>query len=248
MDDGPFGFVITDDVGVIAWINTTLAQSLSYSPAELVGRRTFQDLLAPGGRIYFDTHLRPMLQVRREASEIALEIVRSDGSRQPSLVNFRRRERPDAAGSFVEIIVFDATERRNYEAELLHVQRIAERSESRLQVMYDIASGMAAAVTVDDIVTVVAQQGQASINGARCSIWVFDDERRSIVRLDDAGGGPTVLAEIAIPEHSPALEQLARGGLVVIADHTVSQHEYPLICDWMARIGRSQCGGSPFAD
>lgn len=243
--DGPFGFVITDDVGVIAWINTTLVQSLGYSPTELIGRRTFQELLAPGGRIYFDTHLRPLLHMRSEASEIALELVRRDGSRQSSLVNFRHREESDGAGSFVEIVVFDATERRNYEAELLHARRAAERSQSTLQVMYDVASSMAAAVTVDDIVAVVTEQGRASIDGARCAVWVFDDERRSVIRLDQAGGGPPVPVEIAIPEHSPALEQLAAGGLVVIADHTASRHEYPLICDWMGRSGVRSAAVAP---
>lgn len=243
VDDGPFGFVITDDVGVIVWINRTFARLAGYSPAELVGRRTFQDLLAPGGRIYFDTHLRPMLHLRHEASEIALEIVRSDGGRTSSLVNFRRREGDGTRGSFVEIVVFDATERRNYESELLRAQRTAERSESRLQVMYDIASGMAAAVTVDDVVAVVAEQGRASISGARCALWVLDGRRRSVVRLGRPGGsGP---AEFAIPEHGPALEQLAGGRLVVIADRAASQHEYPLICEWMATSGMRSAAIAP---
>lgn len=237
MEDGPFGLAITDDLGVLVWVNGTLAGLLDYEPADLVGRRTFQELLAPGGRIYFDTHLRPLLHMRHEATEIALEIVRGDGSRLSALVNFRLRQRPDGVGDLVEIVVFDATERRHYESELLHAQRVAERSEARLQVMYDVAAGMAAAVTVDDIVTVVAQQGNSSISGARCAVWLFDDERRSIVRRGRVGGGPETPAAIAVPERSPAMRQLASGELVVIPDHTVSQHQYPVICGWMAQSG-----------
>ncbi len=237
VDDGPFGLVITDDLGVVVWLNGTLEKWLGYAPADLIGRRTFQDLLAPGGRIYFDTHLRPLLHLRQEVTEIALDVVRSDGTRLSALVNFRFRERLDSTGGLVEIIVFDATERRSYESELLHAQRMAVRSEALLQVMYDIASGMAAAVTVDDIVTVVAQQGSASISGAQCALWLFDEERQLVVRAGNPGDGSTVPAVIEVPERSPALQQLAGGAMLVIADHATSQHEYPLVCDWMARSG-----------
>ncbi|MFN0089058.1 MAG: PAS domain S-box protein, partial [Acidimicrobiales bacterium] len=178
-DDGPFGLVVTDDAGVIIWVNGTLETWLGYAPGDLIGQRTFQALLAPGGRIYFETHLRPLLQLRHEASEIALELVRSNGTRLSSLLNFRRRERRNGTGHLVDVVVFDATERRSYEAELLQAQRTAEQSESRLQVMYDVAAGMAAAVTVDDIVLVVAQQGTVSGSGARCAVWMFDDDQRS---------------------------------------------------------------------
>ncbi len=235
MDDGPFGLVVTDVHGIIVWLNGTLERWLDYGRGDLVGRRTFQDLLAPGGRIYFDTHVRPLLHLRPAVTEIALEVVRGDNSRLSTLVSFRRRERLGSAGDLIEILVVDATERRNYESELLRAQRLAERSEARLHVMYDIASGMAAAATIDDIVTVVSQQGSASIRGARCAVWVFDDEQRSVVRIDH--GGSTGPATVEIPEHSPAIRQLAGGGLVVVADHAASLHEYPLICDWMARSG-----------
>ncbi len=232
--DGPIGVVITDEVGVIEWVNGTLEKWLGYAPDDLIGRRTFQSLLAPGGRIYFDTHLRPLLHLQREATEVALDVVRADGDRLSALVNFRLRERPDATDSIVEIVVFDATQRRTYEAELLHAQRQAVRSEARLQVMYDIASGMAAAVTVDDIVMVVAEQGNSSIGGARCEVWMFDEERRLVLGLTDRQTRLTLPADFPDADQSPAYRQLANGGLVVIGDRELSRQEYPIVCDWMA--------------
>jgi PAS domain S-box-containing protein len=235
--DGPFGVVITDHSGVIVWVNRTFERWLGHASDDLIGRRTFQSLLAPGGRIYFDTHVRPLLHLQHEATEIALDVVRADNSRLSALVNFRLCEGEEGTEPGVEVVVFDATERRRYETELLHAQRLAVQSEARLQVMYDIASGMANAATVDDIVAVVAQQGGASISGARCELWVFDEDRRSVLRLSGRDSRLTLPTEFPDADDSPAFRQLAGGGLVVISDRESARHEYPLICDWMADAG-----------
>ena len=57
-----------------------------YARDDLVGRRTFADLLTGGGRIYHETHYAPMLQMQGTAREIALDIV------------VRRRAPPAGAG------------------------------------------------------------------------------------------------------------------------------------------------------
>lgn len=247
--NGPLGLVLTDANGVIRWVNSTLSGWLGYRSGELQGRRTFQELLAPGGRIYYDTHVRPLLHMQCAANEIALELVRSDGSRLSVLIHSRLRHDGGDDALIVETVVFDATERRRYEQELLRERRLAEQSEARLQVMYAITSGLAAATSVDDIVTFVAQRASESMIGARCAVWMFDDGRRSAVQLsavDVDAAGP---ASIALPEHAPALDQLASGQLVVISDRAESQSRYPLVCDWMAANGASSAVIAPlFAD
>ena len=45
-----------------------------------VGRRRFQDLLTAGGRIYHETHYAPLLRMQGAVREIAVEIVRADGT------------------------------------------------------------------------------------------------------------------------------------------------------------------------
>ncbi len=237
VNDGPFGLVITDEHDVIQWVNATLAEWLGLDFAELTGRRTFQELLPAGGRIYYDTHVRPMLSLEREGSEIALQLVRSNGSRLPVLVNSRVRFDRTTHQKRVVIVVFDATLRRSYENELLAERRNAEESETRLQVMYNVVSGLAGAMTADDIIAVVAERGSATISGARCAIWMFDDAGRSVVRV---GGGRTPgdsRLEIAVPERGPALDRLAAGELVVIGDRELMQDEVPLLSKWMGATG-----------
>jgi hypothetical protein len=40
-----------------------------------------------GGRIYHETHLAPLLRMQGSVREIAVDLVRPDGSKLPALVN-----------------------------------------------------------------------------------------------------------------------------------------------------------------
>lgn len=231
VDRGPFGLVVSDAHGLIQWINETMSGWLGYAGEELIGKRTLQELLTPGGRIYYETHVRPLLHIQSEVRELALEVLHCDGSRRSVLVNSRLRDGTASGQHIVDTVVFDATNRRSYEAELLRERRLAEKAEARLQVMYDVASGLAAAITVEDIVAVVSQQGSASIAGGRCSVWMVD-LGRSAVRLGAGPDDPGPI-EVVIPQQAPALERLARGELVVIGDRVSKRDEFPVLCEWM---------------
>ncbi len=109
--------------GTIVRVNRTFEALTGHRREALVGASRFQDLLAPGDRIYHDTHHLPMLHLRGAVREIAVEVVRPDGSRLPALVNsVVRRDRGGAARG-IRVSVFDATERRRYERGLLEAGR-----------------------------------------------------------------------------------------------------------------------------
>ena len=131
----PCGYLSTTPDGTIVKVNATFLTLTGYDREALVGRRTFAELLSAGGRIYHETHFAPMLRMGGQAREIALDIVRGDGSRLPVLVN-AVLERDDAGGPrVVRIAVFDATDRREYERELLRAKERAEASEARAKTL-----------------------------------------------------------------------------------------------------------------
>ncbi|MGA9277359.1 PP2C family protein-serine/threonine phosphatase, partial [Ilumatobacter sp.] len=101
--------------------------------SDLVGHRTFADLLTGGGRIYHETHYAPMLAMQGSAREIAFDLVTADGGRLPVLVNARTDLQDEHR--VIHVAVFDATERRMYERELLVAKQRAERSEEHAQVL-----------------------------------------------------------------------------------------------------------------
>ncbi|RKS73934.1 sigma-B regulation protein RsbU (phosphoserine phosphatase) [Motilibacter peucedani] len=132
LDDlAPCGYLTTRPDGTLLSVNSTFASLTGYARGELVGRKRFTDLLTGGGRIFHETHYAPLLQMSGSAREIALDLVRADGTRVPVLVNSVLER--DAAGApvVVRTAVFDATERRSYERELLAAKQRAEESEAR---------------------------------------------------------------------------------------------------------------------
>ncbi|HEU5033578.1 MAG TPA: SpoIIE family protein phosphatase [Mycobacteriales bacterium] len=129
-DRAPCGYLSTTPDGSIIKVNQTFLTLTGYARAELVGRRSFVDLLTGGGRIYHETHYAPMLRMQGTAREIALDLVRADGSRLPALVNAVLERDDSDAPRVIRIAVFDATDRREYERELLRAKDRAEASEA----------------------------------------------------------------------------------------------------------------------
>jgi sigma-B regulation protein RsbU (phosphoserine phosphatase) len=130
-DRAPCGFVSTAPDGTIVKANQTFLDLTGRSREELVGRRRFAEVLTRGGQVYHETHFAPMLRMQGAAREIALELARPDGRRIPVLVNSVLES--DAAGHpvLIRTAVFDATQRRQYEQELLRAKQQAEASEAR---------------------------------------------------------------------------------------------------------------------
>jgi sigma-B regulation protein RsbU (phosphoserine phosphatase) len=130
-DNAPCAYLSARPDGTISKVNRTLLAWTGYDEDALVGRRRFQELLAPGDRIYYETHFAPLLRMQGQVREIAVELVCRSGSRLPVLVNAVAKQ--DAAGRpvLVRIALFDASERRAYERELLAARRRAEESEAR---------------------------------------------------------------------------------------------------------------------
>ncbi|QNN52389.1 PP2C family protein-serine/threonine phosphatase [Nocardioides mesophilus] len=127
----PCGLLSTTPDGELVRVNKTFLDWTGYRREDLVGRRSFVSLLSPGGRLYHETHYAPMLQMQGQVREVALELVRADGSRLPVLINAVLDRDPDGEPRAARVVLLDATERRRYEQELLLAKQRAEASELR---------------------------------------------------------------------------------------------------------------------
>jgi PAS domain S-box-containing protein len=126
-EHAPCGYLSTLPDGTIVRVNHTLVEWTGVPREVLLNDAKFQGLLTVGSRIYYETHYAPLLRMQGFANEIALEVVREDGRTLPVLVNSRQKR--DAAGTplFNRITLFDWTDRRRYERELLFARRKAEQ-------------------------------------------------------------------------------------------------------------------------
>jgi sigma-B regulation protein RsbU (phosphoserine phosphatase) len=129
----PCGFLSTTPDGLIVKANATFRTWVGRDAAELVGRLSFVDLLTPGGRIYHETHYAPALRMQGAVREIALDLLRPDGRRLPVLVSASMDHDEQGEPKVIRIAVFDATDRRQYEQELMRAKQAAEEAELRVR-------------------------------------------------------------------------------------------------------------------
>jgi PAS domain S-box-containing protein len=125
-EHSPCGYLSLLPDGIIGRVNATFLEWTGFDRSALVGQTRFLDLLSVGGRIFYETHFQPLLRMQGFVREIAFDVVRRDGERFSVLVNAAQRSY--SAGIITRITVFDATDRRRYERELLAARQRAEEA------------------------------------------------------------------------------------------------------------------------
>jgi PAS domain S-box-containing protein len=132
-EHAPCGYLSTLPDGIIVRANQTFLTWLGAARQDLIGHKRFQDLLNIGGRIFYETHFAPLLQMQGFVNEIAFDVICADGRQLPVLVNVV--EKRDAAGRPLahRITLFNATDRRRYERELLAARQQAEQAAEELK-------------------------------------------------------------------------------------------------------------------
>jgi phosphoserine phosphatase RsbU/P len=132
-EDAPCGLLSLRPDGTVVTVNRTFLRWTGHAYATLSGTR-FRDLLAPGDRIFYETHYAPLLQMQDEVREIAVTLVCPRG-RLPVLLNAALVRAADGTPRSVRIAVFLALDRRSYETELLAARQRAEESEARARLL-----------------------------------------------------------------------------------------------------------------
>lgn len=131
-ENAPCGYISAQPDSRIVRVNSTLGAWLGQPSEELVGRR-FPDLLNIAGKIFYETHFAPLLRMQGTFHEVALDLVRADGTSLPVLVNAVERRDAEGEVRFIRITIFNASDRRRYEQELLQARRAAEQASAELQ-------------------------------------------------------------------------------------------------------------------
>ncbi|TGE25125.1 PAS domain-containing sensor histidine kinase [Hymenobacter aquaticus] len=133
-DNAPCGYCSCLPDGTLVKLNQTLLTWLGYSRQELVARRCLQDLLTVGARLHYETYCAPLLLLQDQVREISYQLQCRDGRRLAVLLNANLRR--DARGEplVVRVTLFDITDRRKYEQELLRAKAEAEAQRELLTV------------------------------------------------------------------------------------------------------------------
>ena len=124
-DEAPCGYLSVTADARIAKMNRTLAEWLSCSPDDLLGRQV-HTILSFGGKIAFETHLAPMLRLQGEAHEIAFDMQLDDSDKIPVIGNAKEKRGPNGEHLFTRLTLFKATERLTFERSLVEAKIRAE--------------------------------------------------------------------------------------------------------------------------
>lgn len=117
-ENAPCGYLSLRPDGCIVKANRTFCLWTGYAPGDLIGKR-LHDFLNIAGRIFYETHFAPLLRMQGFFNEVALDLVKKDGESFPVLVNAAERTNAEGKPQFIRLTVFNATDRRRYERELL---------------------------------------------------------------------------------------------------------------------------------
>jgi phosphoserine phosphatase RsbU/P len=124
-DQAPCGHLVAGTDGRLLVVNATLCRWLQYERSTLLERMKLPDLLSVGGRIFFQTHVAPLLRMQGSVAEVNVPLRRSDGSEVPAI--FNAVERSWGGRPVIHLAVFIAEDRHKYERELLLQRERAER-------------------------------------------------------------------------------------------------------------------------
>ncbi|HEY9422110.1 MAG TPA: ATP-binding protein [Thermoanaerobaculia bacterium] len=127
-ENAPCGYLSALPGGPLVKVNQTFLSWTGYRREDLVGRKRFHELLTPGGRIFHETHYAPLLRMQGTVRELALDMVCADGRRLPVLINSVLRNDDAGKPLLVRTTVFNATDRKEYERELLRARQRAEQA------------------------------------------------------------------------------------------------------------------------
>jgi PAS domain S-box-containing protein len=193
-EHAPCGYLSATPGGELVRVNETFLRWTGYSREQLVGVKRFQDLLTPGGRIYHETHYAPLLRMQGTVREIAVDIVCADRRRLPVLVNSVLLT--DAAGEprMVRTTLFDATERKSYERELLAARDRERVAREQVELLQRITAALAAASDAPAIAEAVTTELMAAFDAQRVAV---QDEFEPGLEFDDEAGAARLALEAA---------------------------------------------------
>ncbi|MEO7719990.1 MAG: SpoIIE family protein phosphatase [Capsulimonas sp.] len=203
LNDAPCAFLTFSSESLIEFANAALLSLLGYAGDELRGRR-LDSLLSPGGRVFYQTHLYPLLHMQGRLDEISLSLMTKGGEEIPVLLYAQRTEKEGV--DFYSGVLAPMRQRRRFEEELILARRAAEEA----------AEGQRAANAALEEARRALEAQHAELQTLNAVIEARSERERNIAeRLQDALRpalhGPVPGLDLAY-YYQPALEEAGVGG------------------------------------
>ena len=207
LDVLPCGIVSFEDDGTVVAVNATLAAMLGYERGEIEGKHV-ERLLTVAGRIFFQTHLFPLVRLQGRAEELFVLLRRKDGGDTGALLNAVRHDR--GGRMITDCAIMEVRERRKYEDALLRAKKEAEAAQAAVEEQREELHAMNEELTVQTEELEEARLLAEEANRAKSRLLaVMSHELRTPL---NAIGGYGQLLELGVhgTMSEPQLETLGR--------------------------------------
>jgi PAS domain S-box-containing protein len=134
-EDAPCGYIFTYPNGLLLKVNRTFLKWLDLKEEDVVEKKKFQELLSIGSRIYYDTNYAPMLRMQGFLNEITLDLNTENQGSMPVLISSSEMRDENGEVLLIKSTLFDISDRRKYEKELLIARHVAEQAASRAHLL-----------------------------------------------------------------------------------------------------------------
>ncbi len=152
----------------------TEAEGTSSARTDVRGRR-LSDLLTVGGRIYWETHMAPILTLQGRVDEVAVEL-RAAGEPLPVLLSaVARTEAPEPV---VDVALFAARERARFERDLVTAREAAEHAAARLRWVHEATAELSGAAGVQEVTDALVRAVERHTGVASAELVADDDAAR----------------------------------------------------------------------
>lgn len=133
----PCGYLEFNDQGMIVGANNRLSEMVSHSRKELIDNH-IQSILTPGEKIFYQTHLFPLLKMEKQVDEIYLTLQAKDNKDISVLINARRSSKNNEAVN--QCIIVRMERRSEYEDRILYDKKEAEKTSNKKEKLLSMMS------------------------------------------------------------------------------------------------------------
>jgi PAS domain S-box-containing protein len=229
-EHAPCGYVSTFLDGAFAKVNQTFLDWTGYQRDELLAGKRIQDLLTVGGRIFYDTHYAPLLHMQGFVNEIAFDLVCRDGHHLPVLINSVQKRAASGTPRLNRTTIFNASDRRAYERELLLARQKAEQAADRIASLQAVMGALAEALTPAQVAEVIVGQARAAFHAHAGLIAVVTEDGAHLEIVHGIGYSAEVLAiwqRVSLDASIPLADAVRSGDTLLLESPEALAAHYP---------------------
>lgn len=199
-EDAPCGYIFTYPDGLLLKVNRTFLKWFNLTEEEVLGHKKFQELLSVGSRIYYDTNYAPLLRMQGYLNEITLDLKLEKGT-MPVLISSAEMKNDKGEVVLIKSTLFDISDRRKYERELLAAKHEAEQAANRAQLLARSGETLRGHSEITSQLQKITELTVEKFSDI-CFIDLFQNDSWQRVSQDQKN------PETSVPPSSPALHKL----------------------------------------